>query len=238
MVTKSPLNTSDVRNDEVIAVVSDHWLRGRMATIGQRVLDVLNEGNTDFLRLEVAQVFSTADLKTPITVLDEVMIPKDKLGVVFIPAVDQAVNRPESELRHYHAKIQTRPTASFALICGHAIQGNIHLKGRLTDPIFTLNHALTRFFAMTQASVSLPAGGSMPASVAIANKQFIDCFYLGEDAHVQEQPESEPKASQPTLQISVMDDPLIRGLIGAAAGHAGTTQQERIERPFEPMGFE
>ena len=232
MAESSQQTTPDNQNDEVIAVVSDHWLRGSMATTGQRVLDVLNEGNTDYLRLANARVFATADLKTPIATLGEVMIPKEKLGVVFIPAS----NRSDGDLKRHYSKVQTRRTAGFALVCGHAIQGNIHLKCRLNDPIYAMKHALARFFPMTQVNVSMPNGTSMRIAVAIANKQFVDCFHLGETESPQESPPAESKTAQTPPQISVMDDPLIRGLIDAASGHSDTATPKSSERQTLPHG--
>ena len=208
--------------DEVIAVVSGHWLRGSMTTTGCRVLDVLNENNTDFLRLTDAQVFSTSDLTTPITAFGEVMVPKDKLAVVFIPKN----NNHDSDYKKYYSKVQTRRTASFALIGGHALTGSIHLKTRMTDPIYTINHALTRFFPMTQVDVAMPHGGSMPVAVAIANKQFVDCFHVGETEKSDQDSGAETTNGFP--QISVMSDPLIRGLIDAAAGHADASDGDVV----------
>lgn len=151
----------------------EHLLLGALPTNEQRITDILNDHRTDYIRGRSVRVFRRRDNRCVAT-LPEIALPKAKLDMVLI--LDE---EHEAKRKRMNCFVDKQADPVFLTVRGAEIRGQLHLSGP-RDPVWFLTQQGTRFFPITQASVSqvLCGGEPLQASVAIVNKEAVLLFCL------------------------------------------------------------
>jgi len=177
----------------VMVAVSGHWLVGSMPSTGTRIQDVLKDGATDFVNLTDVQVCRYAERESCLATLSEVLIPKCMIEIVVVFA-----GRHEAPTKRWN-NLAARATANvFAIVSKYCIQGELHVPTSSHDSLSILTHQLGKFFAITRASMSGPGIKPLSVPLLLANKDFVNCFHVGEPANVGTTPvEAATESPQP-----------------------------------------
>ena len=153
----------------VILVVDNHWLLGKLQTSDQRVLDILNDPQTDYLDLQDVKVFSSTNRQKCLSNLPTAIIPKESLHLLIIPT-DKF---EESRKKRIHRIVEKREWDVCMVAAGYFVQGKLHIKSHGYDARYTLTHVLGHFFPITDATLSGPGTDPITVSTAMVNKNFV-----------------------------------------------------------------
>lgn len=171
----------------VVIVVGRHSLAGTIEHRGSRVLDVLNDTSTEFLRVHEVAVFR--GLKGgPLAEYAEITVPKSAIDCALL-----ADNRHEAPLRRQYARVEKHMHCMFALVTDHEIRGRAMFE-RSADTMSILNSGASNFFPVVNVSVlSADSNGPpMSAAVAFVNKAKVLLLHVEQKAAVQTEASSSP----------------------------------------------
>ena len=157
----------------VILATEEHVLSGNVAANGQRLLDLLSDTNTDFVRLSDAHLFRRKG-NTRIASLPEVVVAKKSVGFV-IPNTDAH----EAPKKRFMSIVKKNQYSVFLLVFGYEVRGTLQLLGA-GDPVSTLCNELGNFVAVPNGSVAFD--GTSPnrpgSQVVIVNKDLISLMEI------------------------------------------------------------
>ncbi len=159
----------------VILIVSEHSLVGTMTTKELRAQDIFNDGNTDYICLHDVQIYRHVERATCVTTVPNVVVVKENVELVVLPG-----SKHEAPTKRYNTFVQKETFHVFLTVPGYAVQGELHLPTSRYDSLYTLTHAIGKFFPITQARVSGAGGKVLVAPVVLANRSLVSCFYVGE----------------------------------------------------------
>jgi len=149
----------------VLFVVGRHLFAGAIDHGNNRVLDVLNDGNTDLLRVHEVDIFPQS-IGERIARLEEAVIPKAMVDCVLLCSGDH-----EAPMRRRNALIVKPRRVVFVLLQDHAIRGTLMVKDA-RDPGLVLTGAAPAFFPIIEPDL-LGADATkppIPVQVALVNK--------------------------------------------------------------------
>ena len=206
-----------------MAAVSGHWLVGAVLSAGTRIQDVLNDGNTDFVDLMDVQVCGIAQPDSCLASLSKVLIPKCRIEFVVLLA-----NRHEAPKKRWNNLTVRATTNVFTIVSKYRIQGELNLPTSSDDPLSILTHRLGRFFPITQASLSGPGVKQLSVPVLLANRDYVNCFHVGEPASVEStsvetatvSPQPEESDSREENLVELLES--FRSLLGEGEADSGT----------------
>ena len=160
-----------------LLVTNEHLLGVEIDTRGKRLLDVLNDTNTEFLSVNDVRVFRRK-CATPVATLPKALILKSNVGLA-IPAGD-AHEAPAKRSRSFVPK---RRYAAFLVVLGYEVRGELALK-RTDDPVAALCHELGRFFPVPRGTVAFAGTRceEQTAQVVIVNSDHVSLLELGQPA--------------------------------------------------------
>lgn len=156
----------------LILVVENHWLLGKLRTSDLRVLDILNDPQTDYLDLHDVKVFSSGDQQNCLADLPEAIVPKERLQLLIIPTDKYEKSRKE----RMHRIVDKKSLDVSTVAAGYFIQGKLHVRSHGYDSRYTLTHVLGHFFPITDATISRPGVEPITVSTVIANKTYLSCL--------------------------------------------------------------
>ena len=167
----------------VAVVAGEHLLVGRVPTRDRRLLDVLNDGQTDFVHIYDVRLFRKTD-NACTAVLRECVVPKGKVDLVLI--LDQEHEARDKRMNYFIGKGKTPVLLA---VSGYEVRGMLHLN-RPENSLWALTHQLVHFFAVTEATVSQVVCDAemLDVSVVIANKDSLALFSLGGEIESETQP--------------------------------------------------
>jgi hypothetical protein len=160
-----------------ILVTEEHFVSARVPTRDQRLLDVLNDSNTDFLRVRDAQLFRRGS-GASVTALPNAVIRKANIGLA-IPASDEH----EAPQKRYRNFVSKKEHGAFLIVFGYEVRGQLFLRGT-DDPVVGLCHELGNFFAVPHGAVSF-AGSEcdrQESQVVLVNKDHVSVLQIGQQA--------------------------------------------------------
>jgi hypothetical protein len=214
-----------------VFATQDHWVEATVKTAGQRLLELFQGANSDYLMLRDATMTVRAGDYQPIQMPDCVLL---KSQVVFaFPASD----RHESPNRRWNTFVGKNQYAAFLMLPGYSISGLLHLKGT-SDSIQALTQELGNFLPVTQASIRPAAQQRAPLDVntALVNKAFVSFFSIGKQVSNTGAVEIPATAQEPSTRECEYEakELEIRKLIAElqkliAVPHSPETQSRSIE---------
>ncbi len=174
-----------------ILATQEHFLGVKIATHGERLVQIMNDGNSRFLSVTDVQVFRREGGKLLAT-LAKAVIQKDAIALA-IPAVDGH----ESPRKRRDNYVQKRQFHAMVLVQGYEVRGRLWLKGT-DDPVSALCHELGTFFPVTDGVVSFAGkeGGEQGGQVVVVNRSLVSLFQVGE-----------PVDKKPGLTLTAEADP-------------------------------
>lgn len=163
----------------VAVFAGSHWIVGFLHTDGRRLNEVANDRASEFFSLVDARVHHGPDLRTPMTTLPRMVVPK--AAVTLIASLSDRHEAPEKR-RTYLQKKLVFPV--FVTVNGSDVTGHMHLTSRI-DPVALLVRMAAEgaaFFAVADAEVTqLPMlGGSELAPVVLVARTAITGCYLAD----------------------------------------------------------
>jgi hypothetical protein len=150
----------------VLLITGRHSIAGILDHRDLRVLDVLNDPTTEFLRLRQA-VVSRHIQGEAIAQLNEAIIPKTTIE--FVVLLDKGHEAP---IRRHYGFVEKQAHGVFLLLADYEIRGAHSIKGR-PDPLYSpLGHDMSSFFPITAATFSNVMSSHRPvqAGVIFVNK--------------------------------------------------------------------
>lgn len=158
-----------------ILVTEEHLLSAGVTTHGQRLLDVLNDSNTDFLPVGNVEVLRRR-CGTCVGTLPQAVIRKEHIALA-IPAGD-GHEAPAKRARTFQSK---KRYAAFLLVLGYEVRGEVSLKGP-DDPKIALCHEFRNFFPVPHGQVSFAGTrhAEQESQVVIVNKDFVSLFQIAD----------------------------------------------------------
>lgn len=180
-------------NTQVIASVSEHWLLGSLPLAGTRIQDALNDSSTEFVQLSDVEVYRRAKCQC-VASLTEAVVPKCNIEFVVVPS-----NQHEAPVKRWNNLAARTVLKAFAIVNDCCISGELHLSTEPRDDRYTFSHQIGNFFALTGASLSLTGPGVEPLRIPLvfANKDFVNCFHIGEPAKLRSQELGRQTSAQP-----------------------------------------
>ena len=159
----------------LVTVATAHQVvRGTLQTRGERLLDILNRGQSSFLRIERAEVLEHLNGDAIGTELSHAIVRKSEICLA-IP--NEVAGRPlERILCAYSAKQSHK---AFIAALGYLIEGQIHLR-RCSDEVAVLTRELGEYLPVTNAKVTCVHETSRPCNcpIIIVNASAISLFSL------------------------------------------------------------
>jgi hypothetical protein len=161
--------------DVLVTVAAAHQVvRGMLQTRGERLLDILNRGQSSFLRLEQAEVLKRLNGDGIGRELSHAIVRKSEICLA-IP--NEVAGRPlEKILCAYSAKQSHK---AFIAALGYLVEGQIHLR-RCSDEVAVLTRELGEFLPVTNATITCvdEASGPCNCPIIIVNASAISMFSL------------------------------------------------------------
>jgi hypothetical protein len=159
---------------EVILATDQHLLEARVTTRGQRLLEVLNDPTSDFLRVLDFKLKSR-DAGGAASAMPTGIVRRSNIVLALLSDQHEAPQRRQ----YSYVEKKARPVVIVA--GGFVIEGDLQFRGNY-DPVAVVNAELQSFFPVTNAVVSYPSGfrNPMRAPVAIVNKQFLFALHIGD----------------------------------------------------------
>ena len=154
-----------------ILATHEHLLTAKVATHGQRLLEVLADTNTDFLAVQDVRVFRRRG-DTCMATLSEAVIRK--ANIAFVLPSGSKHEAPEKRSRSYVAK---KKYGAFLVVLGYEVRGEIHLK-ELDDPKVLLCQEFRSFFPVPRGNVSFAGTrcGDRESQVVLVNRDLVSLF--------------------------------------------------------------
>lgn len=157
-----------------LLITRDHLIHGDVDMAERRLLEVVNDSSTNYLRVRSAAVFRR-ECNSLVAQASDVVVPKNSLALL-APATDRH-EAPQKRRDNFTAK---RKSDAFVIVPGYEIFGKLYLNG-VDDPVVALTHELGAFFPIADAEVcwsGAPRGG-VALPVVIVNSAFISLLRIG-----------------------------------------------------------
>jgi hypothetical protein len=175
-----------LREDEVDSVTSNsaaaifvtsHFdVHGTVSTGSSRILDVLNDHNTRFLKLDKASIFPHGQ-STPISELHSTVLVKANIHLVLLLGED----RP-SESKVFFASLSRKTVNVVLTMPTTIVEGRIHVKAA-SDPQGYWSLEAGTFFPITTGTIRDANGTAEPRSMSVilVNKDVASSFAFAKD---------------------------------------------------------
>jgi hypothetical protein len=156
-----------------ILFTETHCVSGFIAGTGQRLLEILNDSHSQYVKLTEATL-QTLGEGQPVQ-LPEATIPKPRIVVCALTTASH-----EAPDKRRYAYVEKRKKKAFVIAQNYEIRGILSLKGT-AEAVAALGQELSSYFPLTDATIRhAPSNQALSVTVAIVNKQFVSLFQLGE----------------------------------------------------------
>lgn len=166
--------THDQGSIPLIVVCRRHSFNCWISHGGQRVLDLLNDKSSGFLRVTSADLSRRGD-SVSLGHLDEAVIPKASIDCVLLQN-----EQHEAPVRRQHSLVIKHPCATFLLLPEHELCGATMWAGR-ADPLVVLSSDSSAFFPVSPATLwdAAHAHECVASTVAFVNKASVSMMSIG-----------------------------------------------------------
>jgi hypothetical protein len=156
-----------------ILFTETHCVAGFIAGTGQRLLEILNDPHSQYVKLMEATL-QTLGEGQPVQ-LPEATIPKPRIVVCALTATSH-----EAPEKRRFAFVEKRKKKAFAIAQNYEVRGVLSLKGT-AEAVAALGQELSAYFPLTDANIRhAPSNQVLNVPVAILNKRFVSLFQLGD----------------------------------------------------------
>jgi len=156
---------------EILVAAGQHSFTGSVETRGLRILDVLIDPNSQFLKLHDVAIHRRFEAK-PIRKISETLFRKTNIDFVLLKA-----QHHEAPMRRAHAMVAKRRHSALIVLDHCEIRGAYMSKG-VIDPMQVLHEDSPQFFAVVSPNVYQGADDKMVfANAALINKAKVVLFH-------------------------------------------------------------
>jgi hypothetical protein len=165
---RTPIVTNQV---EILVVTGNHAFTGSVENRGLRVLDVLNDISSQFLKLHEVSIYRGFD-KTCVQQVSETVFLKTIVDFVLLKRQPH-----EAPMRRAHSLISKDRHAALVVLDHYEIHGEFMAKG-VIDPMLVLHPNSPQFFPIVSPDIYLGTiGETVYSSVAFVNKAKVSLFH-------------------------------------------------------------
>jgi len=181
-MSKEPIMTNQV---EILVVTGQHAFTGSVENRGLRMLDVLNDASSQFLKLHQVSIYRGFDKKCARQV-SETVFPKSTIDFVLLKRQPH-----EAPMRRAHSLIAKDQHHAMVVLDHYEIHGDFMSKGAI-DPMVVLHPQSAPFFPIVSPDIFLsPIGETIYSNVALVNKAKVSLFHY-ERPRCAEEPAAHP----------------------------------------------
>jgi hypothetical protein len=156
-----------------ILFTETHCVSGFIAGAGQRLLEILNEPYSQYVKLTSATLQTLGEGQS--VQLMEVTIPKPRIVICALTAATH-----EAPEKRRYAYVEKRKKKALVIAQNYEIRGVLSLKGT-AEAVAALGQELSSYFPLTDVNIRhAPSNQVLDVTVAIVNKQFVSLFQLGD----------------------------------------------------------
>ncbi|NLG27318.1 MAG: hypothetical protein GX557_05375 [Chloroflexi bacterium] len=159
----------------VTIVTHEHLFHGTLTTLGERLLDILNNGLTDLLRLKDVRVCTCQTGASEDVHLQTATIRKSAVNIVILRSSGHEA--PGKRWDNYVEKLAYR---AYLIVPGCEIEGTVRLN-RTELPDMAVLQQPGEFMAVTMASLTYSDGNKEQAFVVMVRRSSIGLLYVGEE---------------------------------------------------------
>lgn len=162
----------------VALLTRQHLFTGEVPTDGNRMLEVLNDQMTDYVRLSNGELYRAQDTAVPAFTFTQGVVSKHNIYLAMI-----AQDRHEAPAKRNHYFIKKRTSQVFMTVPGYEVQGTMHMT-QFPDTATTISRVTREnqpFFPLTEATAYPIEGQGEPlsAKVILVNRNSVVLFLLG-----------------------------------------------------------
>lgn len=161
------------RDVATIIVTAEHVLRCKLDTGGQRVLEIINDSNHEFLEIHEVEVLRK-NRNVRGQVLSHATVRKSHVGLVL--RTETTHEAPGKRRNTWIAKMEHK---ACVVVLGYDVIGTCHLRG-VSDARYLLQHELGLFFPLTQAAAVYGGGAefSVKVPLAMVNRELVTLLHI------------------------------------------------------------
>lgn len=157
----------------IMLCMEAHCLAGTITSTGQRVLEILNDPASEYLKMSDAALQPNAEGGSA-TRVGDVTVPKSRIAVCIL-----TMEGHEAPERRRYGYVEKRKKRGLVLVQGYEVQGTLSFRGT-AEGVAALGREFGDFFPVSEATVRYPASHrSIPAKVAIVNKSLVSVLHIG-----------------------------------------------------------
>jgi hypothetical protein len=172
---------------EILVVTGQHAFTGSVENRGLRMLDVLNDASTQFLKLHDVSIYRGFD-KTCVRQVAETVFPKSIVDFVLLKRQPH-----EAPLRRAHSLIAKDQHHALVVLDHYEIHGDFMSKG-VIEPMVVLHEQSPPFFPIVSPDIYLSTiGETVCSNVALINRAKVSLFHY-ERPRTTEHPAPHPMA--------------------------------------------
>jgi hypothetical protein len=165
---RTPTVTNQV---EILIVTGNHAFTGSVENRGLRILDVLNDASSQFLKLHEVSIYRGFD-KTCVEQVGETVFLKTIIDFVLLKRQPH-----EAPMRRAHSLISKDRHAALVVLDHYEIHGEFMAKG-VIDPMLVLHPNSPQFFPIVSPDIYLGTiGETVYSNVAFVNKAKVSLFH-------------------------------------------------------------
>jgi hypothetical protein len=154
-----------------ILFTETHCVSGFIAGTGQRLVEILNDQYSQYVRLADATLQTLGEGQA--VQLSEATIPKPRIVICALTSTSH-----EAPEKRRFAYVEKRKKKAFVIAQNYEIRGILNLKGT-AEAVAALGQELSSYFPLTGATVRhAPSNQVLQVTVAIVNKEFVSLLQL------------------------------------------------------------
>jgi len=163
----------------VVLVADQHLIRCGVPTDGKRLLDVLNDKTTEFLRLLEPQLSPMTDPQMRVAAFARGLVPKPNISLALI--IEEKHEAPQ---KRANMMVRKNTFEVYVTVPGYEVRGFVHSE-RALEPL-DFQARLVRegqvFFPITEVTLTPvgPLGEPFRAPAAMVNRNRLGLFFLAD----------------------------------------------------------
>jgi hypothetical protein len=130
----------------LLLVVQDRLVAGTLSTGGRRILEVLVDTGSNYLRLRDAKIQSNSSNSAE-TELEEVVVWRPHISLIALAGTEH-----EAPDKRCFGFVQKEQFSATVVVSGWQVVGDVHVKGHV-DPFIFLERETGAFFPLTNAAM-------------------------------------------------------------------------------------
>lgn len=167
---------SAVTSVPIVAGLRDVWAAGILNLSGNRVLDVLNDASSGYLKLNEVNV-SLDRIDKAASPLPQAIIVKSQMLWVAILS-----DKHESPEKRFHSFVARQSESITVVVPGSVIRGTTQVTAA-KDPVLFMSRGGAGFFPVTNARLESSSHKPLEAPVIFVNYKAVQILHLTTDPH-------------------------------------------------------